>query len=159
VISSSPTKLAETARSTPYSLQALFLIWNTCRKIRGTHDFFHGIESFACLIRFDKRGTSLSDRSVGFPTLDERIDDIRVVMDAAGSKRAVLLGVSEGGAMIQAHLVLRSAPACTQAKSRSARTTTLAESPSISHLVLVILPIAVRFWFPVRSTIWLRDLV
>lgn len=56
---------------------------------------------FARLIRFDKRGTGLSDRSVGFPTLEERIDDIRAVMDAAGSSRAVLLGISEGGAMIQ----------------------------------------------------------
>jgi pimeloyl-ACP methyl ester carboxylesterase len=63
--------------------------------------FLHGLESFARLIRFDKRGTGLSDRSVGFPTLDERIDDIRAVMDAAGSSRAVLLGISEGGAMIQ----------------------------------------------------------
>ncbi len=53
------------------------------------------------LIRFDKRGTGLSDRSVGFPTMDERIDDIRAVMDAAGSSRAVLLGISEGGAMMQ----------------------------------------------------------
>jgi pimeloyl-ACP methyl ester carboxylesterase len=64
-------------------------MWEDTRHAR----FFHGIESFARLIRFDKRGTGLSDRSVGFPTLDERIDDIRVVMDAAGSKRAVLLGV------------------------------------------------------------------
>jgi pimeloyl-ACP methyl ester carboxylesterase len=72
-------------------------MWEDTRHAR----FFHGLESFARLIRFDKRGTGLSDRSVGFPTLDERIDDIRVVMDAAGSNRAVLLGISEGGAMIQ----------------------------------------------------------
>ena len=51
--------------------------------------FLHGLEAFGRLIRFDKRGTGLSDRSVGFPTLDERIDDIRAVMDAAGSRRAV----------------------------------------------------------------------
>lgn len=61
--------------------------------------FLHGLGSFARLICFDKRGTGLSDRSVGFPHMDERIDDIRAVMDAAGSKRAVLLGISEGGAM------------------------------------------------------------
>jgi pimeloyl-ACP methyl ester carboxylesterase len=61
--------------------------------------FFHGLGSFARLIRFDKRGTGLSDRSVGFPTMDERIDDIRAVMEAAGSERAVLMGMSEGGAM------------------------------------------------------------
>ena len=71
-------------------------MWEDTRHAR----FFHGLESFARLIRFDKRGTGLSDRSVGFPTLDERIDDIRVVMEAAGSNRAVLLGISEGGAMI-----------------------------------------------------------
>lgn len=61
--------------------------------------FFYGLGSFARLIRFDKRGTGLSDRSVGFPTMDERIDDIRAVMDAAGSARAILIGMSEGGAM------------------------------------------------------------
>jgi pimeloyl-ACP methyl ester carboxylesterase len=61
--------------------------------------FFHGLGSFARLIRFDKRGTGLSDRSVGFPHMDERIDDIRAVMDAVGSERAVLLGISEGGVM------------------------------------------------------------
>jgi class 3 adenylate cyclase len=72
-------------------------MWEDTRHAR----FFHGLESFARLIRFDKRGTGLSDRSVGFPTLDERIDDIRAVMEAAGSDRAVLLGISEGGAMIQ----------------------------------------------------------
>jgi class 3 adenylate cyclase len=72
-------------------------MWEEPRHAR----FFHGLESFARLIRFDKRGTGLSDRSVGFPTLDERIDDIRAVMDAAGSNRAVLLGISEGGAMTQ----------------------------------------------------------
>jgi class 3 adenylate cyclase/pimeloyl-ACP methyl ester carboxylesterase len=72
-------------------------MWEEPRHAR----FFHGLESFARLIRFDKRGTGLSDRSVGFPTLDERIDDIRAVMDTAGSNRAVLLGVSEGGAMTE----------------------------------------------------------
>lgn len=71
--------------------------WEEPRSAR----FLHGLESFARLIRFDKRGTGLSDRSVGFPTMDERIDDIRAVMEAAGSNRAVLLGVSEGGAMSQ----------------------------------------------------------
>jgi pimeloyl-ACP methyl ester carboxylesterase len=81
----------------PGFISHLELAWEEPRHAR----FLHGLESFARLIRFDKRGTGLSDRSVGFPTLDERIDDIRAVMDAAGSSRAVLLGVSEGGAMIQ----------------------------------------------------------
>ena len=63
--------------------------------------FINGLASFSRLIKFDKRGTGLSDRGVRLPNLDERMDDIRAVMDAAGSKRAVLLGISEGGAMCQ----------------------------------------------------------
>jgi pimeloyl-ACP methyl ester carboxylesterase/class 3 adenylate cyclase len=60
---------------------------------------FWRLASFCRLIRFDKRGTGLSDR-VGFmPTLEERMDDVRAVMDAVGLKRAALLGVSEGGPM------------------------------------------------------------
>jgi pimeloyl-ACP methyl ester carboxylesterase len=53
----------------------------------------------ARLILFDKRGTGLSDPVPvsQLPTLEERLDDVRAVMDAAGSERAVLLGVSEGG--------------------------------------------------------------
>ena len=54
--------------------------------------------SFCRLIRFDKRGTGLSDR-VKIPTLEERMDDVRAVMDAAGSKKAALFGYSEGGPM------------------------------------------------------------
>src|SRR6266540_2319313 len=57
------------------------------------------LAAFARLIRFDKRGTGLSDRAVGVPTLEERMDDVRAVMDAAGSQRAVLMGVSEGAPM------------------------------------------------------------
>jgi pimeloyl-ACP methyl ester carboxylesterase len=60
---------------------------------------FGPLSSFSRLITFDKRGTCLSDRDAGDPTLDARMDDIRAVMDAAGSKRAALLGVSEGGPM------------------------------------------------------------
>ena len=55
--------------------------------------------SFARLIVFDKRGTGLSDRVKSIATLEERADDIRAVMDAAGSKRAVVMGISEGGPM------------------------------------------------------------
>jgi class 3 adenylate cyclase len=55
--------------------------------------------SFARLIRFDKRGTGLSDRVVGTATLEERMDDVRAVMDAVGSERAALVGTSEGGPM------------------------------------------------------------
>ncbi len=54
------------------------------------------LTSFARLILFDKRGTGLSDPVVGAPTLEERMDDVRAVMEAAGSERAALMGVSEG---------------------------------------------------------------
>ena len=60
---------------------------------------FERLSSFARLILFDKRGTGLSDRNVGFPTLEERMEDVKAVMDAAGSKRAALIGTSEGGNM------------------------------------------------------------
>jgi class 3 adenylate cyclase len=57
--------------------------------------------SFCRVLNFDKRGTGLSDRVPGdrLPTLEQRMDDVRAVMDAAGSKRAVLFGHSEGGPM------------------------------------------------------------
>ncbi len=53
--------------------------------------------SFTRLIRFDKRGTGLSDRPGGLPDLETRMDDVRAVMDAVGSERAALFGYSEGG--------------------------------------------------------------
>jgi class 3 adenylate cyclase len=57
------------------------------------------LAAFSRLICFDKRGTGLSDRVSGVPTLEERMDDVRAVMDAVGSERAALFGISEGGAM------------------------------------------------------------
>jgi class 3 adenylate cyclase len=56
------------------------------------------LSSFCRLIRLDKRGTGLSDR-VKIGTLEERMDDVRAVMDAAGSEKAALFGYSEGGPM------------------------------------------------------------
>jgi pimeloyl-ACP methyl ester carboxylesterase/DNA-binding winged helix-turn-helix (wHTH) protein/class 3 adenylate cyclase len=61
--------------------------------------FLRRLASFSRLILFDKRGTGLSDRFADVPTLEERMDDVRAVLSAAGSRRAVLLGVSEGGPM------------------------------------------------------------
>jgi len=55
--------------------------------------------SFARVLHFDKRGTGASDRTACMPTMDERVDDLRAVMDHAGIERAHLLGVSEGGPM------------------------------------------------------------
>jgi len=61
--------------------------------------FLQRLASFSRLILFDKRGTGLSDRVSGIPTLEQRMDDVRAVMDATGSERAALWGISEGGPM------------------------------------------------------------
>jgi class 3 adenylate cyclase len=61
--------------------------------------FLRRLASFSRLIMFDKRGTGLSDPIGAAPTFEERMEDIRVVMDAVGSERAALLGFSEGTAM------------------------------------------------------------
>lgn len=57
------------------------------------------LSRFARLIRFDKRGTGMSDRPTEAATIEERADDIRAVMDACGSEQAVIFGASEGGSM------------------------------------------------------------
>jgi pimeloyl-ACP methyl ester carboxylesterase/class 3 adenylate cyclase len=62
-------------------------------------DCLRRFAQFCRLIRFDKRGTGLSDRDAGIPSLEQRMDDIRAVMDCAGSQRAAILGISEGGPM------------------------------------------------------------
>jgi class 3 adenylate cyclase len=62
-------------------------------------EFNRRLASFCRLIRFDKRGTGMSDRVSGVPSLETRMDDVRAVMDAAASERAALLGASEGGSM------------------------------------------------------------
>jgi pimeloyl-ACP methyl ester carboxylesterase len=59
--------------------------------------FLTRLASFSRLILFDKRGTGLSDRVGELPTLEQRMDDVRAVLDAVGSRQAALLGVSEGG--------------------------------------------------------------
>jgi len=61
--------------------------------------YFRRLASFSRLIRFDKRGTGMSDRVGSLPTLETRMDDLRAVMDAAASERAAIIGVSEGGPM------------------------------------------------------------
>jgi len=61
--------------------------------------FLRRLASFSRLIRFDKRGTGLSDRPGGLPDLETRMDDVRAVLDAVGSERAALFGYSEGGPM------------------------------------------------------------
>jgi len=65
----------------------------------GFARFLRRLAEFSRVIVFDKRGTGLSDRVTALPTLEQRMDDVRAVMAAAGSREAVLLGVSEGGPM------------------------------------------------------------
>ena len=69
-------------------------------RARGAR-FLGGLSSFTRLVLFDKRGTGLSDRIEGrvVPSLAERVDDMRAVLDAVGSRRAALLGVSEGAGL------------------------------------------------------------
>jgi pimeloyl-ACP methyl ester carboxylesterase/class 3 adenylate cyclase len=63
---------------------------------RGYREFCEGLASFSRLILFDKRGMGLSDR-IETGTMEDRMDDVRAVLDAVGSTRAVVMGVSEGG--------------------------------------------------------------
>jgi class 3 adenylate cyclase len=61
--------------------------------------FLRRLAALGRLLIFDKRGTGMSDRVVGVPTLESRMDDIRAVMDSAEAERAVLIGVYDGGAL------------------------------------------------------------
>jgi pimeloyl-ACP methyl ester carboxylesterase len=81
----------------PGFVSHLELTW----QLPGLDRFMERLAAFSRVIAFDKRGTGLSDPvpTNELPTLEERMDDLRAVMDAAGSERAVLVGVSEGGPM------------------------------------------------------------
>jgi class 3 adenylate cyclase len=61
--------------------------------------FLRRLATFARVVAFDKRGQGLSDAISGAPSLEQRVDDVRAIMDEIGSQRAVLLGLSEGSAM------------------------------------------------------------
>ena len=90
--------------------------------------FFRRLARFSRLILFDKRGTGLSDRITEAATLEERMDDVRAVLDAVGSERASLLSYSEGGSLClfvcddtpgpdhvaHQHRRLRPSPRCTR---------------------------------------------
>ncbi len=69
------------------------------RDAPGFAQFAQRLTSFARVIQFDKRGTGMSDRVTQAATMDERMDDVRAVMDAVGSQRATVMGISEGGVM------------------------------------------------------------
>jgi class 3 adenylate cyclase len=79
----------------PGFVSGVELIWEEPRVAR----FFSRLASFARLIVFDKRGQGMSDRPGRPPVLEESMDDVRSVMDAVGSRRAALFGISEGGPM------------------------------------------------------------
>jgi pimeloyl-ACP methyl ester carboxylesterase len=65
-------------------------------EIPGYTAFLRRLSSFARVVTFDKRGQGLSDRMTGAPSLEQRMDDVRAIMDTIGSQRAVLMGFSEG---------------------------------------------------------------
>lgn len=69
------------------------------RDAPGLAQFVQRLTSFARVIQFDKRGTGMSDRVTQAATMDDRMDDVRAVMDSVGSQRAAVMGISEGGVM------------------------------------------------------------
>jgi class 3 adenylate cyclase len=79
----------------PGSISHVELVW----QVPAWAAFNRRLASFSRLILLDKRGTGMSDRVPGAPMLETRMDDVRAVMDAVGSERAALLGLSEGGSM------------------------------------------------------------
>ncbi len=84
--------------------------------------FLTKLGRFARVIFFDKRGVGMSDRDVGYPTLEERSQDINAVLDAVGSEQVAVFGASEGGAISAvfaatfpervSHLILKGSRAC-----------------------------------------------
>ena len=95
--SPSPTRRGATDRSmwscVPPLAQNIELAWER-PEYRA---FFARLGCFARVLHFDKRGTGASDRTARLPTVDQRVEDLVAVMDAAGFERAHLLGLSEGG--------------------------------------------------------------
>jgi pimeloyl-ACP methyl ester carboxylesterase len=79
----------------PGSLSHVELGWET----PVTSLVYRQLPRFFRTVIFDKRGTGLSDRTAELPTLEERMDDVRAVMDAAGCETAAVVGMSEGGSM------------------------------------------------------------
>jgi pimeloyl-ACP methyl ester carboxylesterase/class 3 adenylate cyclase len=91
VVGDGPTDLA----IVPGFISHVDLWWT----IPETTAFLRRLATFCRLILFDKRGTGLSDPVAGMSSLEDRMEDLHAVLDAAGSERCTLLGVSEGGPM------------------------------------------------------------
>jgi pimeloyl-ACP methyl ester carboxylesterase len=68
-------------------------------ELAGYTAFLRRLSTIARVVAFDKRGQGLSDRMSGAPSLEQRMDDVRSLMDEIGSQRAILFGFSEGSAM------------------------------------------------------------
>jgi class 3 adenylate cyclase/esterase/lipase len=79
----------------PGWISHLDLMWD----VLGYPEWIAALTRFARVIIFDKRGTGLSDRDVGDSTLEDRMDDLRAVLDHVGSEKAAIFGLSEGGAL------------------------------------------------------------
>jgi len=80
---------------TPGAISHLEATWDLPAAVR----YMSRLAASFRVVYFDKRGTGMSDRTAGIATLEERMDDIRAVMDAAEVERTVVMGVSEGGPM------------------------------------------------------------
>jgi pimeloyl-ACP methyl ester carboxylesterase len=86
----------------PFDIVFVSHVWSLDGPEAVRPEFRSVIEQLASLgrvIQFDKRGTGSSDSVVGAPTLEERMDDVRAVMDAADSRCAALVGCADGSAM------------------------------------------------------------
>ncbi len=94
--STSPTRRSATASSISSSILGALTNLNVLWDEPAYRRFVEQLSGFARVLVFDKRGMGLSDR-VEVGTLEERMDDVRAVMDAAGSNEAALMGISEGG--------------------------------------------------------------
>jgi pimeloyl-ACP methyl ester carboxylesterase len=79
----------------PPGVSNIEVAWEEPRSAR----FLQALARFSRVVLFDTRGTGTSDRSIGYATLEERMDDTRAVMDAAGLRRAAVMGNSHGGPM------------------------------------------------------------
>lgn len=73
--------------------------WELAWELPEAARFLERFARFSRLILFDKRGTGLSDRVAGVPTLEEHVDDLRAVLDAVGSSRAAVTGWADGAAV------------------------------------------------------------
>ena len=90
VFGEGPTSLWRRASSPISKITGTSRVWRAC---------LTGLAASAASVLFDKRGTGLSDRVANLPAMDERMDDLRAVMDAVGIERATQFGISEGGSL------------------------------------------------------------